>query len=73
MPRPITEIRIGKVKAAVWKNTQEETGKVYYSVSLSKLYRKNDEWKETSSFSRDDLPLLAKVADQAHTWIFQQS
>ena len=23
-------------------------------------------------FGRDDLPLVAKVADMAHTWIFQQ-
>jgi hypothetical protein len=29
-------------------------------------------WKTTDSFGRDDLPVLAKVADQAHTWIFQK-
>ncbi|NLF73814.1 MAG: hypothetical protein GX575_32795, partial [Candidatus Anammoximicrobium sp.] len=31
-----------------------------------------DQWKDSSSFGRDDLPLLVKVADQVHTWIFQQ-
>ena len=32
-----------------------------------------EEWKQTDSFGRDDLPLLAKVIDLAHTWIFEQS
>ena len=27
--------------------------------------------KDSTSFGRDDLPLVAKIADQAHTWIFQ--
>ena len=27
-------------------------------------------WKTTTSFNRDDLPLVAKVADIAHTYIF---
>jgi hypothetical protein len=31
-----------------------------------------DEWKASRSFGRDDLALLAKVGDRAHTWILQQ-
>ncbi len=30
-------------------------------------------WKESTSFGRDDLPLLGKVADMVHTWIFMHS
>jgi len=29
-------------------------------------------WKQTESFGREDLPVLAKVADQAHSFIFQK-
>ncbi|MFO1003765.1 MAG: hypothetical protein U0936_25825 [Planctomycetaceae bacterium] len=29
--------------------------------------------KDSASFGRDDLPLVIKVADQAHDWIFNQS
>lgn len=59
----------------VWKNTTEETGKVYYTVGLAKIYfdKEDDRWKEAGSFSRDDLPLVSKVSGRAHTWIFQQS
>ena len=42
-------------------------------MTLSRLYKDGDDWKDSTSFGRDDLPLLAKVADLAHTWIFEQS
>lgn len=38
---------------------------------FDRLYKDGDKWKSTSTFGRDDLLLLAKVADQAHTRIFQ--
>ena len=69
--KPIHEIRLGAVKAAVWKNDTE--GGVRYNVTFSRLYRDGDQWRSTDSFGRDDLLALAKVADQTHTWIFAQS
>ena len=29
-------------------------------------------WHDSESFGRDDLLLVAKLADQAHTFIFEQ-
>ena len=69
--RPIHEVRLGSIKAAVWRN-DTETG-VRYNVTLSRLYKEGDQWKSTDSFGRDDLLLLAKVADNAHSWICHQS
>ena len=69
--RPVHEIRTGRVRAAIWENdTQNGTR---HNVTFSRLYRDGEQWKDSSSFGRDDLPLLAKVADQVHTWIYQQS
>ena len=68
--KPIHEIRLGAIKAAVWKN--ETASGSRYNVTLSRLYRDGDQWKTTDTFGRDDLLLVAKVADQVHTWIFQQ-
>jgi hypothetical protein len=28
-----------------------------------------DAWEQSDSFGRDDLPLVGKVADLAHTWM----
>jgi len=69
--RPVREIRLGRIRAAIWENeTQIGTR---HNVTLSRLYKDGDEWKDSSSFGRDDLPLVAKVADQAHSWIFAQA
>ena len=69
--RPIHEVRLGSIRAAVWKN-ETEVG-VRYNVTFSRLYRDNDNWQSTDSFGRDDLLLLGKVANEAHSWIFAQS
>ncbi|HEY9171385.1 MAG TPA: hypothetical protein VI136_03775 [Verrucomicrobiae bacterium] len=70
-PKPIHEVRLGCIKAAVWKN-ETEAG-VRYNVTFSRLYKDGDQWGSTESFGRDDLLLLAKVADQAHSWIYAQN
>ena len=42
-----------------------------YNVTFSRLYKEGDQWKSTHSFGRSDLLVLRKVADFAHTRIFQ--
>ena len=69
--KPIHEVRLGTIKAAVWRN-ETESG-VRYNVTFSRIYKDGDTWSSTESFGRDDLLLLAKVADQAHSWIFAQA
>ena len=68
--RPQHEVRLGAIKAAVWRN-ETETG-ARFNVKLSRIYKDGDTWKSTDSFGRDDLLLVSKVADQAHSWIHQQ-
>ena len=67
--KPVDEIRIGRVKATIWRNATEE--QLRHNVTFSRLYKDGDQWKSTHSFGRNDLLLLAKVADQAHTRLFQ--
>ncbi len=69
--KPIHEVRLGLIKAAVWKN-ETETG-VRYNTTLSRLYRDGEQWKSTESFGRDDLLVVAKVADLTHSWICAQN
>ena len=65
--RPIDEVRIGRIKGAIWANPTENG--VRYNVTFSRLYKEGEEWCDSDSFGRDELLLLAKVADCAHTWI----
>ena len=67
--KPIHEIRLGAVKATIWEN-ETENGK-RHNVQIARLYKDGDEWKQTTSFGRDDLPLVSKVSDMAHTFLFE--
>ena len=67
--KPVEEVRIGRVKATVWRNGTDEQPR--YNVTFSRLYKEGDQWKSTQSFGRNDLLVLAKVADFAHTRILQ--
>lgn len=69
--RPLHEVRLGRIKAAIWKNDTEHGAR--YSVSITRIYKADEQWQSTTSFGRDDLPLVAKVADLAHTWVYQQN
>ena len=65
------EIRLGRIKAAIWEN-ETQNGSMY-NVTHRRLYKDGNQWKDSTSFGRDDLPLVAKVADLVHSWIFDQS
>jgi len=67
--QPIHEIRIGSIKATIWANNSDNG--VRHNVNLSRLYKDGDQWKQSESFGSSDLLLVAKVADLAHTWVFQ--
>ena len=64
--RPAAEVRLGRIKAVIWANAGED-GERWYTVQLVRLYREADRWQSTHSFRRDDLLLVAKVADLAHS------
>lgn len=70
--RPVHEIRLGRIKAAIWQNESSTNGS-FSSVTVSRIYREGESWKRSSSFNRDDLPLVAKVSDLAHSWIFEHT
>ena len=59
----------------LWATEENETKiGMRHSATFSRLYRdEKEQWQDSTSFGRDDLPLLGKVADQVHTWIFEQA
>lgn len=67
--RPIHEIKLGRIRASIWANGRDGKN-TWFNVSFARLYRDGDEWKTTSSFGRDDLPLVSKAAEMAYAWIW---
>lgn len=69
--RPITTFRLGRIKAAVWENKTDK--RKFYNVTFSRSYLDEEKrFHDANSFGRDDLPLVAKLADEAHTFIFKR-
>src|SRR5262245_57216610 len=41
--KPVHEVRLGAIKAAIWRNDTEKG--VRYNTTFSRLYRDGDDWK----------------------------
>jgi hypothetical protein len=68
--KPAHRIRSGALEVTIWRNDGEKG--TFYSVSASRSYKQSEEWKQSDSFGQDDLLLLGKLFDMAHTWIMGQ-
>ena len=68
--KPVAEIRVGRITATIWQNTPTDEG-VFYSVHITRLFRRGSTWDRTPAFGRDDLLTIAKVADLANTRIYE--
>ncbi len=68
---PVHIVRFGLIKVSIWRNHTKSGER--HSVSAVRLYRNGDQWKESTRFGRDELPLVAKALDHAHTWIFENA
>lgn len=64
--KPIDTVRIpGGIKATTWLNTSEK-GTTFTTTSITRTFKTQDGFKDSTSFSHDELLKVAKVAHQAH-------
>jgi hypothetical protein len=68
--KPVHKVRGGGIEVSIWKN--EGANGVWYSVTLRRNYKQGEAWKESDSYAEDDLLRLAKLANEADTWIAGQ-
>lgn len=68
---PVKTLRLGRIKAAVWENSADQ--RTFYNVTFARTYMDEEKkFHDTDSFGRDDLLLLSKLADQAHTFVCER-
>ena len=58
----------GRIKVVVWPN-EDDDGEVWYNVTVTRGYKDGEKWNNSTSFSRDDLPVVRQLLDMAHFWI----
>jgi hypothetical protein len=69
---PVYEIRAGKIKVAIWENKGDKQG-TWFSVTHTRSYQDASKtWKTASSYSKDDLLVLAELLRQAWVWIARE-
>jgi hypothetical protein len=68
--RPIEKVRVGAIAASIWRNEGQNGD--FFSVTFERTYTDKDGKPQSAhSFGRDDLLVLAKVADRAHDKIVE--
>ena len=67
---PVASVRLGTIRASIWKNDSKNGAR--YNVTFDRSYRDSEEnFCSSDTFGRDDLLTVAKVADLAHSKIFE--
>lgn len=69
--KPAHKIRRGLIQVRVWRR-RTKSG-LRHTVTVTRLFKNGDVWKESMRFGRDDIPLVRLLLDQAFVWIHQQS
>jgi hypothetical protein len=69
--KPIKTIRLRGVSASIFANPAKVDGRdiTFHKVSIQRAYKDGDDWKHTSSFGRDDLPVVSTVLRRAWEFI----
>jgi len=62
--QPEISFKAGSITAAVWINNSGKGD--YYTVSLKRDYKENDQWKTTNSLRVNDLPKAKMVLEKAY-------
>lgn len=69
--KPVRRLYSGKIAVAIWENAPGKGPR--YTVTANRNYKKDDEWKDSNSYSSDELMTLSKLLDMANTWIVNRS
>ena len=72
--KPVKTYRLRGVSVSVFENSAKAANRevTFYKVAIQRSYRDDDgEWKNTTSYGRDDLPVMGLLLKQAWQWILE--
>jgi len=75
MAGPLKKFRAGQVSCALWENEATVNGKSVrmLKASVERRYKdKNDTWKSSNSFSRNEIPLAIYCLQKAFDTIIEE-
>jgi hypothetical protein len=76
MNKPVAKFRAEQITCALWENEMVlPTGgtKTMLNATFERRYKdKNDQWKSSSSFGRNDIPLVRYCLDKAFAHMVEE-
>lgn len=66
--KPVKTYRFRGISASVFEN-QTEKGDPFYKVQIVRTYKDGKDFKSTPTFSRDELPVVMLVSQQAYDFV----
>ncbi len=69
--KPVKVFRLRGISASIFANPATVDGRefTFHKVSLQRSYKDGNEWKQTTSLGRDDLPVVNLVLQRAWEFI----
>ena len=68
--KPVQVFRHRQLSASIFEN-EAKNGGTFYSVSLQRAYKDGDEYRHSSSFSRDEIPVARHLLQNAWAFILE--
>jgi hypothetical protein len=68
--KPVHTIRNSSISASIWRQDTEKGP--MFNVTFQRSYKEGEEWKNSTSFGRNNLLLLSLLAMRAFEWIASQ-
>ena len=65
------KFRLGPITATIWAENKTVNNEMvkFYSVTIDKAYKKDEQWQHTNSCAAEDLPKVAILAEEAYKYI----
>ena len=67
--KPVKTFRLRGSAASIFENRSDDGKSTVCKVTRQRSYKQGDDWKTTSSFGRDDLPIVSLLTKQAWEFI----
>ncbi len=69
--KPVKVFRLRGVTASVFANQAKSEGRdiTFHKVSVQRIYKDGDEWRTTTNFGRDELPIAQLLMSRAWEFI----
>ena len=68
--KPEKVFRHRNLSASIFRNEAKNGGK-FYSVVMQRAYKDGDEFKHSSSFTRDEIPVVRHLLDLAWKYVLE--